>query len=51
MLTIKGVSSYFHIYRPLTPPYVPFDVRQFQDFTFHDMWQVVFLPSLIRDGI
>ena len=42
MLFIKAFTSYFHIYRPLTPPYVPFGIRWFRAFTPYGVWQVVF---------
>ena len=34
--------SYFHVYRPLTPPYMRFRIRRFRAFSSHDVWQVVF---------
>nr|DAE16714.1 MAG TPA: hypothetical protein [Podoviridae sp. ctn7K25] len=27
--------SYFHVYRPLTPPYMRFRIRRFRAFTPH----------------
>ena len=42
MLFIKAFTSYFHIYRPPTPPYVPFGIRRFRAFTPYGVWQVVF---------
>ena len=42
MLIIKGIASYFHIYRPPTPPYVRFRIRRFRAFSSCDVWQVVF---------
>ncbi len=38
----KAFTSYFHIYRPPTPPYVPFGIRRFRAFTPYGVWQVVF---------
>ena len=42
MLLIRGIYPYFYIYRPPTPPYMPFSIRRFRAFSSHDVWQVVF---------
>ena len=40
----KSFASYFHIYRPPTPPYMRFRIQRsrFRAFPSHDVWQVVF---------